>query len=248
MCVCIKSVYLTVFLAFSASATALAQGATAAADDLYARRDDPEAARRAVDLYQARHRAAPQEFVTAWKLARACYFLGTHGPEAERRAWLHAGVRAAEDAVALDEARPEGHFWLAATMGALAESLGLRQGLTYRTRIKAALERVLAIDPAYLDGSADRALGRWYHKVPRLLGGSRDKAVEHLRRSLAYNASSTASLYFLAEVYLDQGDTARARTLLQQVLEAPTTEQWGPEDRAFKTRARALLQTLASRR
>ena len=57
-------------------------------------------------------------------------------------------------------------------MGALAESFGLRQGLKYRGDIKDALLTVLKLDPAFQQGSADRALGRWYFKVPGLFGGS----------------------------------------------------------------------------
>ena len=220
----------------------------ASADALYAKRDDPVAARQAADLYLAHHRAAPQDFVGCWKLARASYFLGTQGPAPERRMWLETGLAAATDAIALNGGRPEGHFWLAATMGALAESYGLRQGLKYRTRIKQALERVLAIEPAFMEGSADRALGRWYHKVPGLFGGSAAKAEQHLRRSLTYSPQSSVSLFFLGELYLDEGRPSEARRLFQQVLEAPVHRDYAPEDRFFKTQARTRLQDLVSRR
>ena len=159
--------------------------------------------------------------------------------------WLETGLAAANDAVSLNGARPEGHFWLAATMGALAESYGLRQGLKYRSRIKQALERVLAIDPAFMEGSADRALGRWYHKVPGLFGGSAAKAERHLRKSLTYSPHSTVSLFFLGELYQDQGRPAEARRFFQQVLEAPEHPEYGPEDRAFKAQARERLRALA---
>ena len=72
-------------------------------------------------------------------------------------------------------------------MGALAESYGLRQGIKYRGAIKDALETVLRLDPAFQKGSADRALGRWYLKVPGLFGGSKKKSEEHLRKSLTYD-------------------------------------------------------------
>jgi tetratricopeptide (TPR) repeat protein len=247
MRVCISSVYLTVAIALGADARAAAQG-PASADALYARRDDPVAARQAADQYLAHHRAAPQDFVGCWKLARASYFLGTQGPPAERRMWLETGLAAATDAVALHGGRPEGHFWLAATMGALAESAGLRQGLKYRTRIRQALERVLAIDAAFMEGSADRALGRWYHKVPGLFGGSAAKAEQHLRKSLAISPQSTVSLFFLGELYLDQGRPAEARRLFQQVLEAPVHRDFAPEDRFYKAQARVRLQEPISRR
>lgn len=184
----------------------------------------------------------------AWKLARASYFLGTQGPDAERRRWLETGLAAATDAITLHGARPEGHFWLAANMGALAESYGLRQGLKYRTRIKQALERVLAIDPAFMEGSADRALGRWYHRVPGLFGGSAARSEQHLRKSLTYNPQSTVSLYFLAELFEEEGRPAEARRLYQQVLETPVHPEYGPEDRFYKDKARTRLQALAARR
>lgn len=234
-------------MALSVDACLTAQVPTGA-DALYARRDDPVAARQAAGQYLAHHRAAPQDFVGCWKLARVSYFLGTQGPAAERRMWLQTGLSAATDAVALNEARPEGHFWLAANMGALAESYGLRQGLKYRTRIRQALERVLAVDPTFMEGSADRALGRWYHKVPGLFGGSTAKAEHHLRKSLTYNPQSSVSLFFLGELYADQGRPLEAQRLFQQVLEAPVHRDFGPEDRFFKAQARARLQAPPSRR
>ena len=235
------------FLALGVDAQAAAQ-APAAADALYARRDDPVAARQAAALYQAHHRATPQDFVGAWKLARASYFLGTQGPTGERRMWLETGLAAANDAVALNAARPEGHFWLAANMGALAESYGLRQGLKYRSRIKQALERVLAIDPGFMDGSADRALGRWYHKVPGLFGGSAARAEQHLRKSLTYSPTSTVSLFFLGELYQDEGRPAEAQRFFQLVLEAPEHPDYKAEDRGYKALARERLRVLTTRR
>jgi hypothetical protein len=133
---------------------------------------------------------------------------------------------------------------MAANMGALAESFGLRQGLRYRGAIKDALETVLRIDPAFQQGSADRALGRWYQKVPGLFGGSDERAVEHLTRSLTFNPLSTASHYFIAETLLEMNRRAEARAALQQVLDAPVDPEWAPEDGEFKAKARALLATL----
>jgi hypothetical protein len=129
-------------------------------------------------------------------------------------------------------------------MGALAESFGLRQGLKYRKPIKEALETVLRIDPAFQDGSADRALGRWYFKVPGLFGGSHKEAEAHLRASLKYNPNSTASHFFLAELLLDAGRKGEARAELQKVLDAPLNPDWTPEDQEFKAKARALLSTV----
>lgn len=219
------------------------QGASAAVDPdaLYRDRENIASARQAAEAWAAE---AGTNFDAAWKLARAQYWLGTHGPERERRAALERGVKAGEQAVALQAGRPEGHFWLAANMGALAESFGLTQGIKYRGRIKDELTKVREMDPSWQQGSADRALGMWYFKVPGLFGGSRKKAEEHLRQALTYNPRSTATLYFLAEVLLADRRRDEARTLLQQVLDSPVDPNWAPEDRDFKRKAEEKLKTL----
>ena len=217
-------------------------------DRLYADRVHLDSARRAVAIWEERLRRNPADFEAAWKVARGSYWLGGHVPPGERRSQYERGVEAGRRAVAIDPHRPEGHFWMAANMGALAESFGLRQGLKYRRAIKDALETVRRIDPAFQQGSADRALGRWYFKVPAFAGGSKQRALEHLERSLAYNPNSTASRYFLAEVLLALDRRTDAATELERVLDAPLDPEWTPEDLEFKDKARKLLATLASGR
>src|SRR5437867_8998354 len=228
--------------------TALAQaaraGAESEADRLYAARVNVQNARSAADLWAAQLSSNPGSFEAAWKLARADYWLGGHAPESERRTFLEQGAEAGRRAVRLQPKRPEGHFWIAANMGALAESFGLRQGIKYRTAIRESLETARALDPGYLQGSPDRALGRWYFRVPRLFGGSHKVAETHLRESLKYNPTSTASHFFLAELYADDGRTREARAEAQAVIDAPLDPDWVPEDQEFKDKARKLLASL----
>ena len=204
-----------------------------------------QSAREAADIWQSRLQQNAKDFESAWKLARARYWLGGHAPDDQRRAFLDQGIAAARAAIALEPEKPQGHFWLAANMGALAESFGVRQGLKYRGDIKSELLTVLRLDPAFQQGSADRALGRWYFKVPGLFGGSSSKSEEHLRRSLTYNPSSSASLFFLAETLIGANRKQEARTLLEQLLAAPVDPEWAPEDREFKDKASVLVKTLS---
>ena len=213
-------------------------------DVLYAGRAQLASARQAAEIWQARLAQNAGDFESAWKLARARYWLGGHAPETERRPFLEQGIAAARAAVAIAPDKPEGHFWIAANMGALAESFGLRQGIKYRGDIKNELLTVLRLDPGFQQGSADRALGRWYYKVPGLFGGSNAKSEEHLRRSLSYNPSSTASLFFLAETLIDMKRKPEAKGVLERLLAAPIDPDWAPEDREFKDKAQRLIGTL----
>lgn len=212
---------------------------------LYRDRENTANAIQAADIWASRLAANPNDFESAWKLARARYWLGTNGlPQPERRAALEAGIEAGRKVVALRPNRPEGHFWIAAHMGALAQSFGLRQGIRYRTAIRNELQTVLKIDAAYLHGSADRALGRWYYKVPGLFGGSKKKSEEHLRKSLAYNPQSVITRLFLAETLIELDRPAEARKELEAAILAPDDPDWAPEDRRFKQQAQALLAKL----
>ena len=213
-------------------------------DRLYAAREQLANARQAADIWEARLSANAKDFESAWKLARACYWLGGHVPADEQRQQYERGITAATRAVELEPERPDGHFWMAADMGAMAESFGLRAGIKYRAPIRKELETVLRIDPSYQQGSADRALGRWYFRVPRLFGGSKDKSLEHLKRALTFAPQSTATHFFLAETYLDMDRPDDARREVQLVLDAPLDPEWTPEDREFKKKATELLKRL----
>jgi len=214
-------------------------------DALYRQRDNLVSAQQAEATWAARLSRDAKDFESAWKLARARYWLGGHADEKARKGYLEAGIAAGRAAVAAQPNKPDGHFWIAANMGALAESFGLRQGLKYRGDIKNELETVLRLDPAYMDGSADRALGRWYYKVPGMFGGDDKKSEEHLRKSLTYKPDSTASLFFLAETLIELKKKPEAKTILQRLLEAPVDPDWAPEDREFKQKASVLVKTLS---
>ena len=226
------------------SAAAVYAQEAADPDRLYADRGKLSSALEASAIWEARLAKNPRDFESAWKLARNCYWLGGHVPDNDRRKQYERGIDAAMKAIELQPNRPEGHFWLAADMGAMAEGFGLRNGIKYRGPIKKELETVLMIDAGFQQGSADRALGRWYLRVPRLFGGSKDKSVEHLKKSLSYAPESSATHFFLAETYLEMDKKEDAKRELQAVLAVPLHPEWTPEDKEFKEKAAALLKKL----
>jgi len=219
-----------------------AQAIIAQADALYQHREDPASAKQAAALYE---QISANNFEAAWKLARADYWIATSGPDKDRKDAREKGVKAGDLAIKLDPSRPEGYFWMAADLGEVAQNSFFLTAGSKAGRVKDALEQVLKMAPAWQDGSADRALGEWYYKVPGIAGGDHKQAEDHLRASLKYNPKSTASLYFLAEVIADDAKRKdEARGLLQQVLDAPIDPEWAPEDRQFKQKATALLAKL----
>jgi len=208
---------------------------------LYKGRADLASARQAADLWEARLKANPRDFESAWKAARAMYWIGPREDKDAGRRTLERGVAAGKQAAAISPDRPEGHFWTAANMGALAESYGMRQGLKYRGAIKDALERVLQIEPAFQQGSAYSALGRWYHMVPGLFGGSETKSEEYLRKALTYGPDSILTHFYLAETLFERSKDADAIEELKKTVAATRNPDFDPEDREFQAKAAAEL-------
>jgi len=216
------------------------------ADALYANRAHLSDAERAASIWQSRLDRNAADFEAAWKRARAGYWIGGHEKDqAAKDQAYELAMAAARAAIAARPNSPEGHFWLAANMGGYAEDHGIRGGLKYRGAIRESLEKTLALDPGFLQGSADRALGRWYFKVPGLFGGSKRKSEEHLRRALAYNPRSIVTRIFLAETLEALDRPREAIAELRQVLELPPDPDWLPEDAEFKQQARGMLARLA---
>lgn len=214
-------------------------------DALYAQRATPGKAAQAAAIWQAALDRNPSDFDAAWKRARAGYWIGGHETtQSARDAAYEAAMAAARKAIAAHPDKPEGHFWLAANMGGYAQDHGIRGGLKYRGDIRDELEKVLALDKAFQQGSADRALGRWYFQVPGLFGGSKRKSEEHLRAALAYNPRSIVTRLFLAETLeaLDRRNDAIAE--LRQIDALAPDPEWIPEDTEFKAQARVMLARL----
>jgi hypothetical protein len=242
---CISVFYIALFLlpAIASAARAAPPQASSAQDPdaLYRDRATIARARDAAAIWERRITTNPADFESAWKLARALYWIGGHDAQPARRPALERGVEAGRAAAMLQPMRPEGHFWMAANMGALAESFGLRQGLKYRGAIKDALDTVLRIDPAFQQGSADAALGSWYLKVPGLFGGSKKKSEEHLRQALVYGPNSILTHWHLALTLFAEDKDAEAREELRRVIAAPINPDFEPEDREFKKLAEMRL-------
>ena len=93
------------------------------ADQLYANREDLPSAERAAMLWEEHLDGNPRDFEAAWKLSRTRYWLGGHVGEDERRDQYEQGIAVARRASLMERDSPEGHFWMAANMGALAAPL-----------------------------------------------------------------------------------------------------------------------------
>lgn len=211
-------------------------------DALYRQREDLASAERAATILAA---SDASDYDAAWKLARVSRWIGTHAPGDEQRAALEGGIAAGEAAIRLAPDRPEGHFWLAADMGELAERSGIITGIKLVGRVNRELQRAIALAPLWQQGSAETALGQWYSRVPRLFGGSRSKGQAYLTHVLDAFPDNVMAVAFLAQLLQDDHRPAEARAMWERVLATPIDPDWAPEAHDFHRKATARLASLA---
>ena len=216
----------------------------AQADGLWAQRADLGKCRQAVALYEQVLAGDPNNYEAAWKLARACYWLGENSPEAEKIPVFEKGIEAAKKAATLKDDQPAGHFWLGVSYGKYGEAKGVLKSLALVDPSKEAMNRVIELDPKFEYGGAYRVLGRIYYKLPGLMGGSNKKALEYLQKAVEIGPDRLLNRIFLAEVYMATDRKDLARQELEYVLKADPIKGYEPETAMEKIQAKKLLETL----
>ncbi|MCJ7682253.1 MAG: TRAP transporter TatT component family protein [Candidatus Aminicenantes bacterium] len=108
--------------------------------------------------------------------------------------------------------------------------------------IKAALNKVIDLDRSFEDGGADRVMGRVYFKLPGFAGGSKDKSIEHLEKSLEYGPDDPVSLLYYAETLLSMKEKDKARAQLDHILALPDDPCWSCSVNETKVTARELIE------
>lgn len=215
------------------------------AESLYAQRSDPKKLDEAIGVWKDILRQDPKNFDAAWKLAMAYYFKGSHAADKDqKKAIFLAGVQFAQMAKDDQPERAEGWYWLGVLNGVYAREKGVWKSISMLGPIRREFERAAQLDPSVNRGGPDRALGRYYYEVPGILGGDKEKSLEHLKRSLAYNEHETLTHLFLGDTYAALGSYVDARREYQAVLDAPVDPYWATEDAENKAKAAAALKKI----
>jgi tetratricopeptide (TPR) repeat protein len=232
-------------------ALALASGAWAAPQELmdqaaaaYAKRAEAKSAQQAVELYAQALAADPRSEEAAWKLSRAWYWVGSHVPEEQALEPFEKAVEAAKQAVAINQDSLPGHFWLGVAYGSYGRAKGIMKSLSLVDPIKEEMAWVIKKNPSYEAGGAYRVLGRLYFKLPGLMGGSTDKAIENLQTAIKHGSQRWLNHLYLAEVYIKEGKKAEAKALLEQIVAGQAEAGLEPELTDWQAEAKKLLQDL----
>jgi tetratricopeptide (TPR) repeat protein len=146
-------------------------------------------------------------------------------------------------------ARVEAVAWEGIVLSSYAGEVSAMSAMKYAKAARAALERAEKLDPTALGGGVYASLGALYSKVPGgLIGFGDDKlAAQYFAKALTVDPDNIDNNYFYGEFLLDQGDYARARSVLEHALAAPVVADRPVFDAGRREEIRALL-ALAGRK
>jgi len=176
-------------------------------------------------------------------MSKILYLIGCHtADKKEQQEIFSQGIALAEKAIALDVGKPDGHFWLAVNNGKYGESKGVMKSLGLVKPIKESMNKVIELDRAYEEGGADRVLGRLFFKVPGIAGGSKDKSLTHLQKSLEFSPNDPLTLLYLGDTYLALNEIDKAREALNKVLNIKDDGLWINQIKQCHEDAKVILE------
>lgn len=213
------------------------------ADSLYAQRGDLAKAKEALGKCQEALIKGEDSYGAYWRMARVEYWIGDHtGNKGDKKRIFEQGIYHAKKAVQLAGDKPEGHYWLGINYGVYGEAKGILKSLSLVKPIKEEMNKVLAIDPSFDEGGADRVLGRVYHELPGFAGGSKKKSLEHLLKSREMGPRVGLTRIYLADTYLSMDEIEKARQELEFVVAMEPDPKLIPETVEEKEMARKRLE------
>uniref|UniRef100_B3EJG1 Regulator of microtubule dynamics protein 1 n=1 Tax=Chlorobium phaeobacteroides (strain BS1) TaxID=331678 RepID=B3EJG1_CHLPB len=188
-------------------------------------------------LYQACLENNPDNAAVYWRLARLYVSIGEALlPEhtAERHPYFTSAVEYAERSIQLNDKLAEGHTWLAASLGVLADNAGPREKIKRANIIKSELERALELNPQddialSILGSFNREIASmgWMEKVfaKTFLGslpeGSYENAEVLFKKAISSNPRVIRHYYELGKLYKDLKRYEDAVSVLNEALTKP---------------------------
>jgi hypothetical protein len=253
----------------SRSASVDADALVAEGDAAWAQRVDVAQLHKAIERWEAASTARPQDAALWAKLSRAYYLLADAHlrKQGEKSApyleTFEKGTAAGERALAasnadfkkavtqgesVEKAIPhvgkeslDGMYWFAVNLSKWAKAKGLAARLANKDRVKAVMNRALALDPDFFHAAPHRFFGAYHVVAP---DGTLEKSKEHFEESLRRAPAYAGTRVLMAELYATKkDDRALFEKLLKEVLAMPDDAIPGleAETRSEKEKAQELL-------
>jgi len=174
-------------------------------------------AQQTLAVAQRRYATEPTNSVAAWQLGRACFELVAvlQDPKQMEKI-INEGITACRQSVALDFTSAAAHYYLAITVGKLADLKRNLAAYVMVREVEREFHKARELDERFCHAGPDRCLGELYFKAPGwpMSVGSRSKARKHLERAAELAPDFPENRLLLAEASLKWHDK---KTLVREL-------------------------------
>lgn len=214
-------------------------------DALYAKRDQGDSAKKAVEAYEKALASNDKLDEAYWKIAKCYYWLGDQESDSDKKqAIFREGIEMAKLGVQTNDKSAACHFWLGVLYGKFGEAKGIAQSLDLVEPIKNEMNTVMKLDEKFENAGCHRVLGRLNYKLPRMKGGDLAKSLEHLKKACEMGPNNLLNHLYYAEALKRDGQKDEAKKQCEWVIAAQPEPQWVPEGKKQQEDARKLMANL----
>jgi hypothetical protein len=181
---------------------------------------DPAAtAQKQYWLALAKHTKQATNGTLAWEFARACFDAAEYATNSSERAEIaQQGIKACLEVLAREPKSAPAHYYYGMNLGQLAQTKGIG-ALKVAEEMKREFNIARQLDETIDYAGPDRNLGMYYRDAPGFVGGSRTKAIEHLKHASEVAPEYPDNRLALIEAELKWNDRNGARRELKELEE-----------------------------
>jgi tetratricopeptide (TPR) repeat protein len=158
--------------------------------------------------------------------------------------YLNSCIDHSQRAILRDSRSGAGYFFKGLCLGRLGELKGIWGSLKIITPFRENMETAAKINPAIDRGGPHRALGRFYFKLPGILGGDLKKSIDHLQKAVDYGPRYWENHYFLAEAYYENRQYLLARAELQRAMDIASQPNDDPDSKTHTLEFQKLMKAI----
>ncbi len=230
--------------AAAAPAAPTAAEFSAKLDELWKTRDAAESMKASDAAISAGLKAFPEDYELLWRAARYRWWVADGASDKLQRQLSKEGWNYAERALKVKPNGPEGRYYLALSIGAYSQAVGVLKALSEGLEGKFVdnLDFAMKNNEAFDRHGAHTAKGRYWWELP---WPKRDleKSKDELNKSIAKSPEHLRNYLFLAETLLKDGKAKEAKVEIDKVLNG-SGDYDPPEARRVKGWAKPVAEQI----
>ncbi len=174
----------------------------------------------------------PNSWELYWRLARAQFYMGNRSKsEKEQKSLYYLCKKNADQSLDFNPESAGGNYYKAICSGKLGQLDGIWSSLSMISGFRKQMERAVKLDPYFEYGGPHRALGKFFHDLPFVLGGDLKRSIEHLKLAVQLGPEYSDNYYYLSESLFDAEEYESAKPILSEYLEKSRNEKDASEKR-----------------